>query len=78
MKNSIVFLLGFVVSMALTVGIPMVESAIPPTPAIKSISVLTDRDVNNFTDINATLYNDRLPYFVSDGSIWFNVTESYP
>jgi len=77
LNNYSTFILGFVTAIILTIGLPMVESAIPPTPAIKVINVFTSDNYPSDTNVNATLYND-LVYFVSDGSITFNVTESYP
>lgn len=70
-------LLGFVLGIMI---IPMSSDAIegiPPTPAWKVFNVLTSPWATNDTNVNATAYND-LIYFVSDGSITFNVTESYP
>ena len=77
MKKYTYFFLGFVISMALTVGIPMVESAIPPTPSWKIFEIQTDPWFGSNTNVTADLYNDQV-FFVSDGSISFNVTESYP
>ena len=77
LNNYSVFILGFVSAIVLSIGLPMVDSTIPPTPALKTIDVLTTPWFGSSTDVESTLYNDQF-YFVSDGSITFNVTESYP
>lgn len=71
------YLIGIVLGFMIGIAWIPIEAVIPPTPAIKSIDVLTTSWFGSTTDVNATLYNDQF-YFVSDGSIWFNVTESYP
>lgn len=53
-------------------------SSIPPTGAFQSIEVQTDpwSAFGNYTVTADTSYQEI--HYVSDGSIWFNVTESYP
>ena len=77
LNNSTVFILGFVTAIIITIGLPMVESAIPPTPAWKIITVLTDFDAVSYENVNATLYNDQV-YYVTDGSINMTVSNIYP
>ena len=48
-----------------------------PTPAISKITVQTSPWAGMDTPVVAEIYNDEV-WFVSDGSILFNVTESYP
>ena len=71
------YLIGMVLGFILGISFVGIEAAIPPTPALKAIDVLTSPWFGSNTDVNATLYNDQF-YFVSDGSITFNVTQSYP
>ena len=77
LNNYSVFILGFVTAIVLTIGIPFVESAIPPTPALKVINVQTSPWYISDTNVNATTFSDVF-YFVSDGSITFNVTNGVP
>lgn len=64
---------GFLISFSFD----YVESQIPPTNALQIIEVLTSPWAGQDTNVTADSYNDRF-YFVSDGSILFNVTETYP
>jgi len=48
--------------------------AIPPTNAFEKIAVLIDGSLHN---VKSEKWNDQI-YLVSDGSIIFNVTQSYP
>lgn len=53
------------------------ESAIPPTRAFPIIEVLTSPWFGSDFNVTSDSYADTVHY-VSDGSIWFNVTETYP
>ena len=77
LNNYSVFILGFVSAIILSIGIPLVESAIPPTPAWKIITGLNDTDSVTYDNVKATLYNDQV-YYVTDGSIHMTITDSYP
>jgi len=68
-------LTGFFGLAILIVGIPYAESAIPPTAAIRDIFVQTSPWFGQDTLVQATNSSDRV-YYISDGSIIFNVTES--
>ena len=57
--------------------LPVVESYIPPTAAVRDIFVQTSWWSANDTRVSADNSSDRV-YFVTDGSIIFNVTQSYP
>jgi len=48
-----------------------------PTPAISKITVQTSPWASSDTPVVSEIYNDEV-WFVSDGSIIFNVTDSYP
>ena len=53
-------------------------SSIPPTAAIQTIEVQTDPwSAFGNTNVTANTSYDNV-YFVSDGSITFNVTNTYP
>ena len=77
LNNYSVFILGFVTAVVITIGLPFVESTIPPTPAWKIITVLNDTDSITYDNVNATLYNDQV-YYVTDGSINMTVSDGYP
>jgi len=75
----------FIIAVVATIssGIYAVEaetytSSIPPTAAFQSIEVQTDpwSAFGNYTVTADTSYQQI--HFVSDGSIIFNVTETYP
>lgn len=68
-------LTGFFGLAVLIVGIPYAESAIPPTAALRDIFVSTDWFSSEPTLVQATNSSDRV-YYISDGSIIFNVTSS--
>lgn len=68
---------GFVLCLALFIPIPFADSAIPPTSAFKTITILTSPWFGSDTDIISTAYDDQV-FFVSDGSIGFNATIGYP
>lgn len=66
---------GFVISMMF---VPLEsDAAIPPTPAWKTITVMTSNWFASDTDVVSTSSSDQV-YFVSDGSITFNVTTTAP
>ncbi len=71
------YLIGMILGFMIGVSFVGIEAAIPPTPALKSIDVQTTPWFGSSTDVNATLFNDQF-FFVSDGSITFNVTETPP
>lgn len=58
-------------------GIEVADSAIPPTPAVKTITVDTSSWFGNVTDIEMTTSTGQI-YLVTDGSVWFNVTTTAP
>ena len=71
------FVLGMIAGFGLMLfvaSIPGVESAIPPTRAFSIIEVFTTPTPTNVTSDS---YVD-IVHYVSDGSITFNVTETYP
>ena len=53
------------------------DAAIPPTPAWKTITVMTSDWFGSDTEVTANNAVDNM-FLVSDGSITFNVTENYP
>lgn len=61
----------------LLVPIPELDAAIPPTSAFAKINVMTEPWFGSNTNVNATSSSE-LIYFVSDGSITFNVTTTEP
>ena len=77
MNNYTFFLLFFVGAVVITAAFPLVESAIPPTPSLKCVVVQTSNWFLNDTTVCASVY-DETWYYVTDGSITFNVTDSYP
>jgi len=71
------FVLGMIAGFGLMLffaSVPGVESAIPPTRAFSIFEVFT---APNPTNVTANSYAERV-YFVTDGSITFNVTETAP
>ena len=56
-------------------GIEVAESAIPPTPAIKTITVDTSHWAGGDTIVDTDTYNDQV-FYMTDGSIILNVTNS--
>ena len=52
-----------------------IDAAIPPTPAWKIINVDTSSWFGSATSVNATAFDDTV-YLVSDGSLFFNVTNT--
>jgi hypothetical protein len=61
----------------LAFSLQSVESAIPPTAAIKEIEVETSHWEASNRLVQSTSYQERI-YFVTDGSIIFNVTTTAP
>lgn len=53
------------------------RTSIPPTPAVKTVNVDTTPFAGVTTNVTTTTHDDII-YFVSDGSIWFNVTDTAP
>jgi len=56
-------------------GIQTSESAIPPTPAIKTITVDTSHWAGFDTVVDTEVYDDQV-FYMTDGSIILNVTSS--
>lgn len=54
-----------------------IDASIPPTSAWKFFNVQTSPWASVDTVVESNKYNDQV-FFVSDGSIFFNVTDSYP
>lgn len=77
LNNYTFFLLAFVGAVLITATLPLVESAIPPTPSLKCVVVQTSNWFLNDTTVCSTVYDDTWQY-VTDGSITFNVTDSLP
>lgn len=69
-------LIGFMMA-AVILTIPEVESAIPPTRAIQNINFSIPWSPDSWFLYESESSSDT-PIFVSDGSITFNITETYP
>ena len=78
-KRDIGFMgIGFILAVVLIINIPMVESAIPPTRAFSIIEIMTSEwSPAGDTNVTADSYSQRV-YYVSDGSILFNATDTPP
>ena len=64
---------GFLFTMS---SYDLIEAAIPPTNAISRIFI-DYNDTGEFFPVKSTKYNDDF-FYVSDGSIIFNATNSFP
>ena len=71
------YLIGIVLGFMIGVMWIPIDATIPPTPAIQTITVMTSGWFINDTDVNIDSWDDTI-FFVTDGSIEFNVTDSYP
>jgi len=77
-RKAFVYGLGTgIVIMLFIATMPIVESAIPPTRAFPIIEVLTSTFAPTDTNVTSTSFAD-VWHIVSDGSITFNVTETFP
>lgn len=83
LKTWVIAILAFGIGSIFFSGSYLVEaseytSSIPPTAAFQTIEVQTDpwSSFGNYTVTADTSFQQI--HYVSDGSIWFNVTESYP
>ena len=69
-------IIGFVIGIAFA-SIPIVESAIPPTRAFQAINVSLPWFTGDDHLVESETSTDTV-FFVSDGSITFNVTTTAP
>ncbi len=82
----LIMILAISVGSLLTIGsqieaIPDTMIGVPPTDALSKINVQTNPPSNRAqalsdTLVEADVYNEKI-YFVSDGSIVFNVTDAF-
>jgi len=66
-------IIGFVAVLGIAFLFSESDSGIPPTPAYKTIVVQTSPWADSDTNVVSSSYQDTV-YYVSDGSIEFNVT----
>ncbi len=73
--NNVFFIfVGMAIVFAVAVVIQPSDSGIPPTDAFERFTVETSPTHGTDTNVTADNYTQRI-FFVSDGSILFNVTE---
>jgi hypothetical protein len=73
-KDIIIYSMAAVlVAVTLAYSLQEIEAGIPPTGAVQSIQVQTSHWEAEDREVIATSFNERI-YFVTDGSILFNVT----
>ena len=74
-KYIIGLVFGFFI--ASLMSIDMAEAGIPPTRALQSLNITLPWFAGGSVVVEADTTEDEF-IFVSDGSMYFNVTESYP